>query len=623
MPDEIAQKIIYYSQKYYDGNSEISDAEFDKLVNNLRTANPNHPLLKTIGWGYKVSGEEKITHKTLVGSLSKVRITEVTPEILAKYPVATPKIDGGSACAYYENGYLSKIVSRGDGTIGMDITSNMRHAVPIYLGFDWTGAVRGEITLTLEDFEKIGGSSPRNRAVGLSQQKYPDNNSNKLKLITYSIVWQTDLALMRKKTTQLTVLSDLGFTILHSSNPKTKDELINGYASLARLLTGEHLPTDGIVLSSELPEIKEENGGYSIVNPSIAVKFEEEEAITSIKDIEWTVNRTGRVVPVGIIEPVFLSGASISRVTCYNYAFVRDQELGKGAKVRLVRANEIIPKIIETIEPAEITKWPNICPICNTDLEFTSSVTDIICPNINCPAKLTESLIRLFELTKPDGIGDTTLDSLVTCINDIFPPSFEEEFENLASFLRTYKYSSNKMSLPIFDNYGPHLSELIIKMFDDILIFSPKISDLVYIANIPMVGNKAGEELNKIPAETFIKMLSIKYFDPIRSFFRASISFDNFITYSDRLNSILEIFNNRIANSSNFAIKTEKIKVAVTGKLSMSREQFYKNHPNIIESDVTKDTKYLVTNEASNSSKYQNAKKLGIAIVSEEEFEKI
>jgi DNA ligase (NAD+) len=616
MIDELVSKIIAASKEYYGGTSKISDSEFDKLVLKLRGIAPEHPLLKTTGYGFIPVDGIKFKHPYHMGSLDKIKIDDLQPRF-SRYQIATPKIDGASISVYYEDGWLQKIVSRGDGSIGIEVTPNLIHAVPKHIpGFQGKMCIRGEASLSIEDWKIVGGKSPRNSANGLVQTKFSNQNTKFLILITYSIPWRDRPTYLTKKQ-QLDVLKSWGFTVVPYVLTSSKSDL--KYENIT--INSKTYQTDGIVLSSDISTTIELENGYELNNDSIAIKFHEDVGESIIRNIEWNVTRTGRIVPVAIIEPINLSGATIKRVTCYNAKFIESSKLGNGSTIRLVRSNEIIPMITEVLKemPASI---PTECSLCGTKLTRTKTGIDLICENHECPSKLDAILVKILALTQPDGVGTINIDSLID--NIVSSSSRRDLSGKLNSLKKDIDASGTVSFINAFQHaYGNHVGILLNKMLVDLKTFTPTISQLVKCANIPAVGDTASEALNVLnPSRFNDPMVGVWCFDDILPLLPTEPSRKNFVKYFDRIKLIIKFFNRRIKDTSK--VETiSKIKVAVTGKMSVSRDEWYKLHKKCEESGVSRETKYLVTNEVSNSSKYLTAQKLGISIISESEFDKI
>jgi DNA ligase (NAD+) len=347
---ELESSIKQYSQAYYDGEAILGDEAFDKLVAELRQLDPTNPLLKKTASGYENQGEhlKKLKHMYQVGSLDKIKIEDAFSGKAWKPNtnklVASVKVDGGSSVAYYAaDGNLMYVLSRGDGEMGLDITQNCVNVPKRIAATGQIEAIRGELAISWEDFESTfeGKSHPRNAAVGISQSL----NSSKIEVSKIRFIAYTIYNFERSKLEMLHTLETQGFEVV----PYTVFESFNDFISAVKqkayeidrenlLNDGHHIPVDGTVLT--------ENN-----NPEnqIAIKFADESGISTILGFEWATSRTGRVVPVALIEPLNLSGAIIRRINCSNISWLKEMQLYPGCKVEVIRANCIIPCIIRAI----------------------------------------------------------------------------------------------------------------------------------------------------------------------------------------------------------------------------------------------------------------------------------
>jgi len=377
---ELVKKIKKWSTAYYSGEPIISNEKFDRAIELLRKYDSKHPILKTTGWGGKVpisNHLQKIPHKYPIKTIDKrfkqpdsLEARDV-PDRAKRYCVklgeivATPKLDGGDAVAYYnEHGHLETCLSAGsDERIGLDITQNLLPGKTIPLKVDPSiRAVRGQIMLSWEDFNKISpeGGHPRNKAVGLSLSKAtPSSLLEKLKFIAFDIIeFEGKSKNPRTKDSDLEILEENEFRVVPHLFFKDFITFLRktGLSIPENFIKESGFPIDGYVLSSR--KIWPTTGFYE----NIAWKFRDETKIATVREIEYQVSRTGRIVPVVKIEPIFLSGAKISRITGNNVTWIDEKGIGKGAVVEIIRSNLVIPKITKVLTPAPSPIVINYCP---------------------------------------------------------------------------------------------------------------------------------------------------------------------------------------------------------------------------------------------------------------------
>lgn len=341
---ELEEQIPYYAQKYYEGNPEIDDSSFDKLVDELRELHPESEILNKTGWGYEPTIGEKVQHRyQKMGSLNKTREWSGIPDIFKnREPVCiSQKLDGLSAVAYYRNGNFYQGVTRGNGEVGIDITNKMERLVSSHIeGF--TGAVRGELIIPVENWNKMKEENPdlisaRNTAAGIINRNEITEDLDNIVFCVYKVVGcegnlpfsntlEMRQFLMKNfkhvVTTVYPILYDEKFWNTHSGY--TFDEMKEkGYA------------IDGLVLTSNEFDIKD-NG--AIEYKEIAYKFKSETAETRVIEVEWNISRLGTMKPIVKVEPVELSGAVIRKATGFNARYIQDNKIDRDAVIEIERS---------------------------------------------------------------------------------------------------------------------------------------------------------------------------------------------------------------------------------------------------------------------------------------------
>ena len=380
---KLQQQIMDASQAYYtDGTSKLSDAEFDKLLAKEKEINPNSPLLD-IGHGYDVNKDttygEKANHMySTVGSLPKIHTWQETTIEFKKgivesdnAVVASLKLDGNSIALYYKDSHLVKAITRGNGTVGVDVTAKVirilqnREGTTNLKTSHFTGAIRGEILMSYEDFEEFKAvvdpeaDNPRNSAAGIINTKSLINLEY-LSLVVYTVIGDEDTAFDRytsyiefltenfKNVVPYSVVTDLNESNIDSKMSEFKNLWYNKY------------PADGIVLACN--HIK--HNKYSIEYNSMAYKF-----------------------PTESIE-----GSTVERASGFNFEYIRDNKIGKGSKIKVTKANLIIPYIEEVITHSQDSILPDKCPVCGEP--FIVENKHLRCANPTCNnAKFFDALI--------------------------------------------------------------------------------------------------------------------------------------------------------------------------------------------------------------------------------------
>lgn len=586
----LASLIKENAQKYYDGLPCIPDAEFDSLVEHLREQDPTNPIFSTVGWGYLPNNKlfETITHSFVVGSLQKIKAG--SNYVLDNTSLIMPKLDGGSGVAYYTDGRLTNVVSRGDGNEGLDITANLFHSVPkiVPKHVRW---VRGEIALTYEETKDWDIAHPRNKAVGLSQSSDPDPEELKyLRFVAYGC--NVDLP----KDEQLDFLFKIGFDSInsfkiHSDKLPSEDR---DYYSILYRDRGEAVtyPTDGIVIHDLLTKRE------------LAFKFEDEFAISQVVDIHWGLSRTQRMVPVLQIEGVELEGAWISRITANNVFWLEDWNAGIGSKIKLVRANQIIPKLIDVIEGAPVHA-PTNCPSCSGEL--TRRDSDLVCDNLSCDNIIAGLPYNALNLVREDGIGGTIIEGYLDS-REIF--SLQQLKDKIAEE-------------PVCNDFGPTTGKKLAKMFETLRTDNFLISEILQMANVPSIGGATRTMFDEdIDPQDFINAVRIerKWSDKFPSTtYKNQVWFDKYI---DIIEQILNFVEDRVVKPEPKVAETIEftLKYCMTGSLSKTRNE-------LIEEFKVKGLQFVDVGQAevlicngNKSAKVKAAESKGTKIMTEDEF---
>ena len=626
--EKLEQDIKYYAECYYQGHPVISDEQFDSLVDKLRQLNPASSVLKT-GWGFEVNGD-KVKHRyTHIGSLEKCKSYEEIPDRFKNTKIyISPKLDGLSAVAYYERGQLVKGITRGNGEYGKDITDKLRLIVGNNIkDLSFTGAVRGELIIRDDNWNILTQKydnliSPRNFAAGIINRKEIDEDIKYIDLVVYKIVGQDSIIKPFVNRGQIIswliqnfkhTIPEYYYPVLNENSWNTYHiETFNTFKKLGYNLDGLVLTADNIIYDSK----------HAYLYDEAAFKFPAETSVTTIKNIEWNLSRTNRLIPVAVVEPVELSGAIINRATCNNAKWVKDMQICIGSDIEIQRSGEVIPKILTVMETnGNDVQLPQNCPICGHLLEWNG--VDLVCNNKECPNVYLSDLQQWCEVIgETDGLQWTIMKQYLDMYKiDSIPSLYLTQF--------TVKKDLNSRQLSI--------TETKIKEFFDKL-YNKEISlyKLLLALNVPRLGEKTCKELSKYP-----KLC--------RTLFEYSINKDiftpnDYITLQVNIQKVVKeattqtIFENmdKISNtkyvlcSSIIRVDFDNVNekavqyVAVTGSLqTMKRRDFEKyieQYGYELTSTLSK-CKYLVTNNPnSGSAKNKEAQKYNVPIITEQEF---
>mgnify|MGYP002712155657 FL=1 len=423
--DELAAEVRRHRDLYYNGQPVITDGEFDELFRRLQTLEEEHPELavpdsptKEVGAPATDTAFADVTHPERMMSLDNVFNEDEMREWLAKAPgpyLTELKIDGLSIDLVYENGELTRAATRGDGTTGEDITANARviEDIPQRLTGDAPAflEVRGEVFIRPEDFpelnelrQKEGGkpfANPRNTAAGGLRQKNPEDvKKRKLHMICHGIGAREGFA-PKTQHEAYEKLAEWGLPVSeYTRRADTVDEVIE-----AVQYWGEHRndaihEMDGLVVKVDSVAEQRQLGATSRAPRwAIAYKYPPQEVTTKLNDIAVSVGRTGRATPFAVLEPVFVSGSTVSMATLHNQHEVKRKGVMIGDTVVVRKAGEIIPEVLGPVaDLRDGTErefvYPELCPVCGTKLApAKEGDADWRCPNTrSCPAQLSARL---------------------------------------------------------------------------------------------------------------------------------------------------------------------------------------------------------------------------------------
>ena len=628
--EQLEETVRQASQKYYtDGTSELSDAQFDKVLSELKVVDPSNPLVTEVGHGYNVDNDttygQKKPHKyTLVGSLDKVHNwKELSSDLKDRRVVYSLKLDGISCVLYYTDGELDCALTRGDGKVGIDVTDKVLTIAPDVNYFDvdgdvpFSGAVRGEILISYENFEEYSkdhteAKNPRNTTAGLINRKdTSEQDIHKLSLVVYTILasnvhFSSYLDVLRTLRNWHETVPYDWCTYL---NEGTFDDDMSRADRQFKWLCG--YPSDGIVLATDNVDmgVSYDGEACTLSWDSQAYKFPAESKGTTVQEVEWNLSKTGYMVPRVRFDEIQLSGTSVQYATAFNAKYVKDNRIANGTKITVTKSGEIIPYIVSvdsfTNESAEL---PTICPSCGNKLEWEG--VHLKCNNFKCPCQKMQDLVIWMKTIAPtDGLSDALIEKFAD----------ELQIEEVVD-LYTFFPSSFRAHYP---NPGKQ-QQLFIDCAVRCLTSDVDMAIAVKACNIPRFGDKTCQLCNEVYDTLMYVALSSDTSQEVRSRLEPVLGVANTSSLLDnvhKLKNITYLSSVHCNHSSNVESKGD---VCVTGKLSVKRKDFedeLRHHGWNPVSSVKKDTKYLVTdNPNSGSSKNKLADKYGVPKITEEEF---
>src|SRR5438874_9300633 len=457
--ESLREKIRQHEYRYYVlDDPEISDAEFDRLMNELKNLEAEHPDLITpdsptqrVG-GKPREGFVKARHSSPMLSLDNAyteeelrnwerRVHELSGRKDVEY-VCELKLDGMSLAVRYEDGRLVRGITRGDGTTGEDVASNVRtvRSIPLSIskeklkktGVPLDFEVRGEMLMPIAAFKRMNEergknrlslfANPRNATAGTVRQLEPSITAQRrLDYFGYSLLLNGPTYFARHWET-LNALESLGFKVnIRRSLSKNFDEIwafIQEWEPKRESLPYE---IDGIVVKVDRSSLQRELG-YTGKAPrwAIAYKYAARSGITRVEDIIVQVGRTGKLTPVAMLKPVPIGGTTVSRATLHNMDEIERLGVKIGDWVEVQRGGDVIPKVTRVVEDKAHPRghksfhMPEKCPICGTKVVRTEGEVDHRCVNANCPAKLRETILHFASrgVMNIDGLGGALVNQL-------------------------------------------------------------------------------------------------------------------------------------------------------------------------------------------------------------------
>ena len=625
----------------------ISDFEYDKLLSELialETKYPeyydsNSPSLK-VG-GIVLDEFKKVAHTEPMMSLSNAfnfdelktfyeRINKDFPNLAYTSEL---KIDGLAVSIIYENGQFVRAVTRGNGSIGEDVTLNVKtiKSLPLVLKEDVSIEVRGEIFMPHQEFARINEerlsrdesvfANPRNAAAGTIRQLDSSVAASRgLDIFLYTIVNPTNY--VNSQSEVLEYLKTLGFkTNQYYRINNSIDELIktiNEYDNLRKELKYD---TDGVVIKVNDLTLYDEIG-YTVKSPkwAIAYKFAPEEALTKLLDITFQVGRTGVITPVANLEPVFISGSLVARATLHNEDYIKDRDIRVGDFVYIRKAGEIIPEVLRVELAKRVNQVPfemiKTCPACNSLLERKDGEADFYCYNMNCPPRNINSLAHFASRNAMniEGLGIKVVETFneygfLNSITDIYElnkyydelitiPGFgKKSIDKLLTAINNSKTSAaDKLLFALgIKNVGAKVATTLLNTYGSIeSLKEATLEELVQIDEI-------GEVIAKSVIDYFSEAYNLETLNKLKSF-GLNFTYDKVVVLEHEFNGL---------------------RVVVTGSFTnFSRKELTKKLETLgakVSSSVSKNTDIVVVGSDAGS-KYDKARELKITILNEEEL---
>lgn len=424
------------AKAYYAEDRElISNLEYDRLYDELSVLEQETGIVlsdsPTIRVGYE-SVEElpKERHESPMLSLGKTKSREELQSWLQGNPaILSWKLDGLTIVLTYREGKLAKAVTRGNGEIGEVITNNAKtfRNLPLQIAYQGELILRGEAVITYSDFEQINRSieevsarykNPRNLCSGSVRQLNNEITARRnVRFYAFSLVKAENVDFHNSREAEFSFLEKQGFQVVehYLVTEETIQDKINLFE---KKIVSYDIPSDGLVLTYEDIAYGQSLGRTAkFPRHSIAFKWADELAETTLKEMEWSASRTGLINPVAIFEPVELEGTTVSRASVHNISIVRGLRLGIGDRITVYKANMIIPQIAENLTGSDTLEIPQSCPVCGgaTIIRQLNDVQSLYCTNEKCTAKRIKAFTLFVsrDALNMDGLSEATLEKFI------------------------------------------------------------------------------------------------------------------------------------------------------------------------------------------------------------------
>ena len=637
--NQLIDQLIRYSNAYYkDHQSLISDQEFDRLLKEAESIEQAHPEWKradslTIRPGSDVSGKFKtVKHNRHMLSLDNTYNFEDVEKWVQKMQksgatqfVIEPKYDGNSFAARYVSGKLVQGLTRGDGVTGEDITQNCLLIEDLSnVSRSFTGEIRGEIIMTNTEFNRLNQegryANPRNLASGTIKLLDP-NEFKKRKLIAY-VYWLEDDNI-QTHSQSLDLIKQSGFRVGPYFVCKTMEEIWKIIADIELMKQHDSLDIelDGAVLKVNDKSLWPAIGSTTkFPQWARAYKYEPEHALTRIVDIEFWVGLGGKITPVAMMEPVFISGTKVSKASLSNFDYIREKDIRIGDQVKVKKAAEIIPQVMYPIKETrtgneKMVNVPTHCPSCGSILsKWHPDHADVYCKNDQCPAQVVGTIVKYCSVMDMEGFGEKIVQRL-----------YDEKLLQTIPDLYVLKHHYDRLIQ--MDRLGKKVVDKLLEHVEQSKLMP--LAKLLEALSIKNAGQGTIKKLLRYYA-SIEEIMQATVADLIRVEDIGDIVAQSIVGYFKQKKQMIETLQNlgltmkSDVTTIQLNSKLNGMKICITGTLSRPRKDFetmIAEAGGELVDDVTKSTSLLVTNDPnSGSSKLKLATKHGIKVISEAEL---
>lgn len=637
---ELVELLNKAGKSYYSEGQEImSNYEYDAMYDELKKLEEETGCVlsnsPTVNVGYEVLSElPKERHDSPMLSLDKTKDREALRDWLGEQKgVLSWKLDGLTIVLTYEDGKLSKAVTRGNGEIGEIITNNARvfKNVPVTIPYKGKLVLRGEAIITYSDFNRINEEipemdakykNPRNLCSGsVRQLNNKITKERNVNFFAFALVSADNVDFKNSRAYQFEWLKKQGFEVV-KYKMVDRDNIIDTIAWFEKTIVNNDFPSDGLVIIYDDIAYGESLGRTAkFPRNAMAFKWTDETADTVLRQIEWSASRTGLINPVAIFDPVELEGTKVSRASVHNISIMEGLKLGIGDNIRVFKANMIIPQIAANLTESGNISVPEVCPVCGqpTRISEVNDVKTLYCDNPECQAKHVKSFALLVsrDALNIDGLSEATLEKFIQKgfikdKTDIFHlDKFKDEIvamegfgeKSYANLIEAVEKAKDTDLVRVLyglgiDNIGLSTAKLIVKKLkgDPQAVLSVTAQELIDIDGI-----------GEVIAEAFVRYFADekKKGEYIR------------LLGEVRLKEIEESQETEELAGKTFVITGNVTHFANRKEL----KELIERMGGKVTGSVTGNTSYLINNDSmSQSTKNKTAAKLGVPVITEEEF---
>ena len=638
---DLVEKLNEAAKAYYQEDRELmSNQEYDALYDELvaleektGTILANSPTQKV---GYTVlSNLVKVRHESPILSLDKTKETAKLASFLGdKEGILSWKLDGLTIVLKYNNGLLEQAITRGNGEIGEDVTHNAKvfSNLPVSIPFKGELVLRGEGVIPYSEFYRINDAlgedeqykNPRNLCSGTVRQLNSEIAAKRnVKFFAFTLVSAEGEEISDSKAKNMDWLASLGFDVVEHVMV-TAENVAEEVENFRNRIEENDIASDGLVMTFDSISYSQSLGRTAkFPKDSIAFKWADEMAETTLREIEWNTSRTGLMNPVAIFDPVELEGSTVSRASVHNVSILKELKLSIGDKIKVYKANMIIPQIAENltgeVSTAEI---PANCFVCGgeTEVRKLRDGEALYCTNPNCSAQRIQALSHFVsrDAMNMEGLSEETLKKFL-----------EKGF--VANYPDIFRLENHKDSITEMEGFGE-------KSYQNLIASIEKAKDVelpnfIYALGINHVGLRNAKllcsnfdfDLEKIKQATEEELVQVEGFGEIIAhsiahYFRQE---EHLTLLNDAL-QYLRIRKTEQAETGDSPM--QGLTFVVTGDLNhfanrKELQALIEQRGGKVTGSVTKKTNFLINNDIhSASSKNKKAAELGIPILSEEDF---